>query len=112
LRTVYQTLNDLAAMGEIQAIDLGTGSIRFDPHPGPHHHLVCDEGGRGQDVEAELPGVTGPDADAPGFGARSPEIIVRRRCQACAEPDGGAHTQEPAATTTTEDPPSQEAIRA
>ena len=29
LRTVYQTLNDLAAMGEIHAVDLGTGSARF-----------------------------------------------------------------------------------
>jgi Fur family peroxide stress response transcriptional regulator len=112
LRTVYQTLNDLAAMGEIQAIDLGTGSIRFDPHTGPHHHLVCDECGRVQDVEAEFPGVTVPDADASGFEVRSTEIIFRGRCHACAEPDGGAHTQDPASTTTTEDPPSQEAIRA
>ena len=45
LRTVYQTLNDLAAMGEIQAIDLGTGSARFDLHNDPHHHLVCESCG-------------------------------------------------------------------
>ena len=43
LKTVYQTLNDLAAMGEIQLLDLGTGSARFDPErrrpppPGLHH---------------------------------------------------------------------------
>ena len=46
LKTVYQTLNDLAAMGEIQALDLGTGSARFDPNVGHHHHLVCDRCGR------------------------------------------------------------------
>src|SRR3954466_3207662 len=32
LRTVYQTLNDLASMGEVQNLDLGTGSARFDPN--------------------------------------------------------------------------------
>ncbi len=32
LRTVYQTLNDLAEMGEIRNLDLGTGSARFDPN--------------------------------------------------------------------------------
>src|SRR5262245_43624794 len=38
LRTVYQTLNDLAAMGEVGQIDLGTGSHRFDPNLDGHHH--------------------------------------------------------------------------
>src|SRR3954469_21156156 len=41
LRTVYQTLNDLAEMGELQQLELGTGSARFDPTLDPHHHLVC-----------------------------------------------------------------------
>lgn len=83
LRTVYQTLNDLAAMGEIQAIDLGTGSARFDPHTGPHHHLVCDVCGRVQDVEAEFPGVTVPDAAAFGFTVDATEIVFRGRCRDC-----------------------------
>ena len=38
LRTVYQTLNDLAAMGELSLLDVGTGSTRFDPNLDPHHH--------------------------------------------------------------------------
>src|SRR4051794_9824886 len=46
LRTVYQTLNDLSAMGEVQALDLGTGSVRFDPNLDVHHHLVCESCGR------------------------------------------------------------------
>ena len=29
LRTVYQTLNELAEMGELQLIDLGEGGMRF-----------------------------------------------------------------------------------
>ena len=46
LRTVYQTLNDLAAMGELRQLDLGTGSARFDPNLDAHHHLVCDRCGK------------------------------------------------------------------
>jgi len=88
LRTVYQTLNDLAAMGEIHAIDLGTGSARFDPHTAPHHHLVCDVCGRVQDVVAEFPGVTVPDANAFGFTVTTTEIVFRGRCRACAAAPG------------------------
>src|SRR5688572_15429234 len=52
LRTVYQALHDLADLGEIQAIDLGTGAVRFDPNLAAHHHLVCTVCGRVRDVPA------------------------------------------------------------
>jgi Fe2+ or Zn2+ uptake regulation protein len=84
LRTVYQTLNDLAAMGEIQAIELGTGSARFDPHIGPHHHLVCEACGKVQDLEAEFPGVTVPADNDFGFTVTATEIVFRGRCRDCA----------------------------
>ncbi len=90
LRTVYQTLNDLAAMGEVHAVDLGTGSARFDPNTGPHHHLVCAVCGRVQDVEAEFPGVAVPDADACGFTVDTTEIVFRGRCRDCAATGGVA----------------------
>ena len=83
LRTVYQTLNDLAAMGEIVALDVGTGSVRFDPHIGPHHHLVCEACGKVQDVEAEFPGVALPPAAGAGFRVTSTEIVFRGRCHDC-----------------------------
>jgi Fe2+ or Zn2+ uptake regulation protein len=88
LRTVYQTLNDLTAMGEIHAVDLGTGSVRFDPHIAPHHHLVCEVCGRVQDVVAEFSAATVPDADAFGFTVTATEIVFRGRCQGCAATPG------------------------
>ena len=54
LRTVYQTLNDLAAMGELRQLDLGTGSARFDPNLDAHHHLVCERCGKVVDVYADV----------------------------------------------------------
>ncbi|TVR25354.1 MAG: hypothetical protein EA389_09265 [Ilumatobacter sp.] len=32
LRTVYQTLTDLASMGELRQLSFGTGPTRFDPN--------------------------------------------------------------------------------
>jgi Fe2+ or Zn2+ uptake regulation protein len=83
LRTVYQTLNDLANMGEIVALDVGTGSVRFDPHTGDHHHLVCERCGAVQDLEADFPGVTLPSGNGFGFEVSSTEIIFRGRCRDC-----------------------------
>ena len=86
LRTVYQTLNDLTAMGELAMVDLGTGSARFDPNTDPHHHLVCNECGRVEDLHADFPGVTVPEGNEHGFEVLSTEIVFRGRCRDCARP--------------------------
>jgi Fe2+ or Zn2+ uptake regulation protein len=85
LRTVYQTLHDLADLGEIHAIDLGTGSGRFDPNTRPHHHLVCISCGWVQDVEADFPQVTASVESRTGFEVTATEIVFRGNCRSCAE---------------------------
>jgi Fe2+ or Zn2+ uptake regulation protein len=94
LRTVYQTLNDLAAMGELRSLDLGTGSTRFDPNLEPHHHLVCTSCGRIDDVYGDAPVLAVPD----GFEVTAAEIVYRGRCGTCRtaptrspQHQGGAH---------------------
>ena len=87
LRTVYQSLNDLAAMGELSALDLGTGSIRFDPTLEPHHHLVCDACGAIEDLHHDFPGVVLPPRAAEGFEVNATEIVFRGRCASCAAHD-------------------------
>ena len=84
LRTVYQTLNDLTAMGELSSVDLGTGSSRFDPNTTPHHHLVCTTCGRIDDLHADFPGVHIPAGDDHGFEVAATEIVFRGRCRHCA----------------------------
>jgi Fe2+ or Zn2+ uptake regulation protein len=83
LRTVYQTLNDLAEMGELNVLDLGTGSTRFDPNMGDHHHVVCSSCGEIRDVH-----VVGADSlspiDADGFASASTQIVFRGQCAQCA----------------------------
>lgn len=53
LRTVYQTLSELAEMGELQFIDVGSGATRFDPNIDDHHHVVCDGCGEIRDVHVK-----------------------------------------------------------
>lgn len=86
LKTVYQTLNDLAAMGEIQALDLGTGSSRFDPNVAPHHHLVCNTCGKVRDLSVDFGAVSVPPAEAQGFVVGTAEVVFRGVCASCAPP--------------------------
>lgn len=96
LRTVYQTLNDLAAMGELVALDLGTGSSRFDPTLDGHHHLVCDRCGRVTDVEADFSDVAVPPGQEQGYTVSTTQIVFRGRCGSCAaQPDLRAAPQTP-----------------
>jgi len=90
LKTVYQTLNDLARMGEVQLLDVGTGAGRFDPNVEPHHHLVCNSCGTVRDVYVDLSAVGVPDEDLDGFVVESADVVFRGRCARCTGvPAGG-----------------------
>ena len=88
LKTVYQTLIDLAQMGEIQQLDLGTGSSRFDPNVDRHHHLVCTRCGKVRDVYADFTSIEVPPAERQGFALGSAEVVFRGICADCQAPVG------------------------
>jgi Fe2+ or Zn2+ uptake regulation protein len=85
LRTVYQTLNDLVALGEIQQFDVGTGAARFDPATGAHHHLVCTRCGAMRDVHCTLAGLRLPARRHQGFTIAGAEVIFRGLCAKCSQ---------------------------
>ena len=80
LRTVYQVLYDLTDLGEIQVLDLGTGSARFDPNLEAHHHLVCSRCGAVRDVPADPPAP--PDDE--DFVVERVDVVFRGTCAGCA----------------------------
>jgi Fe2+ or Zn2+ uptake regulation protein len=84
LKTVYQTLNDLAQMGELHHVDLGTGSGRFDTNLGAHQHFVCDACGRVWDVHGDFTEVRVPARQAGDFRVSSTDIVFRGQCARCA----------------------------
>ena len=84
LKTVYQTLNDLAELGEISALDLGTGAARFDPNvESTHHHLVCRSCGKVRDVKVDVRALRVPSGEAQGFDVSSAEVVFRGVCNEC-----------------------------
>ena len=84
LKTVYQTLNDLAELGEIVALDVGTGMTRFDPNVDDvHHHLVCRSCGCVRDLVVDFPDLAVPDGADLGFEVGSAEVVFRGLCPSC-----------------------------
>jgi Fe2+ or Zn2+ uptake regulation protein len=84
LKTVYATLNDLAAMGEIQHLDMGTGATRFDPNVGTHHHLVCRSCGKVRDLTVDFAPLRVSPSQRQGFVLDSAEVVFRGVCSDCA----------------------------
>ncbi len=84
LKTVYQTLNDLAALGEVAALDVGTGTTRFDPNvEDAHHHLVCNSCGKVRDLHADFSHLTVPRGSSLGFEVGGAEVVFRGLCAEC-----------------------------
>jgi Fe2+ or Zn2+ uptake regulation protein len=84
LKTVYQTVHDLEALGELRVLDLGTGSVRVDPNvEGDHHHLVCNECGSVRDVSIAFDGPRLPPRYRREFTVDEVEVIFRGRCADC-----------------------------
>ena len=82
LRTVYQTLNDLAAMGELQVLQSAGGSTRFDPNVSDHHHAQCDRCGELHDVYVDdLSSLQVRNLN--GFQAERARIVFGGLCAAC-----------------------------
>jgi Fe2+ or Zn2+ uptake regulation protein len=84
LKTVYQTLHELTELGEIAAMDLGTGTVRFDPNVEvAHHHLVCRSCGKVRDVDVDTRMLTVPRGEDQGYDLGSTEVVFRGLCPEC-----------------------------
>ncbi len=84
LKTVYQTLNELTELGEVAALDLGTGALRFDPNVDvPHQHLVCTSCGKVRDVTVEIGRLSVPPGEVQGYEVHSAEVVFRGLCGRC-----------------------------
>ncbi len=100
LKTVYQTLHELAALGEIAALDLGTGTTRFDPNrEAVHHHLVCRRCGKVRDLYADFSAVTVPPGAEAGFEVSDAEVVFRGTCAECRRTTRSRRRREALAAT-------------
>jgi Fe2+ or Zn2+ uptake regulation protein len=86
LKTVYQTVHDLEALGEVRVLDLGTGSVRVDPNvEDDHHHLLCTHCGRVRDLPVDLTGLQVPLRYRRDFAVDDVQVIFRGHCTDCSD---------------------------
>lgn len=87
LATVYNTLNELVAMGEVTEVATGSGPKRYDPNVTiAHHHLVCTSCGTLRDVLLDATSLQSLHADElHGFLLTGVEIVFQGRCPACTD---------------------------
>ncbi len=83
--TVYNTLRELVAMGEVRVVTAEDGVKRYDPNVVMnHHHLLCT---RCQLLKDVYPlgedGVILPESERFGFDVFSFEIIFKGVCPNC-----------------------------
>lgn len=85
LPTVYATLDLLEELGMARRVRAGSRAVMYDPRAEPHHHMVCRNCGRVEDLEAELDSARVlRRAKRSGFKADSAELVVSGLCAKCA----------------------------
>jgi Fur family peroxide stress response transcriptional regulator len=48
--TVYNILNVLKKIGEIEELAISENKVYYDPNTDPHHHFLCEKCGQIQDI--------------------------------------------------------------
>ena len=83
--TVYNTLNELVAMGEVVEVRAPSGPVRYDPNGADrHHHLVCTGCGTLFDVRPEgMEALRLADGERHGFRLDDIDVVFRGRCAGC-----------------------------
>lgn len=82
--TVYSTLQQLTALGELRELSLDGRSKRYDPNVAPvHHHLVCDGCGSVFDVAFGIEAPALPAGEHRDMTITSTELVYRGICADC-----------------------------
>jgi Fur family ferric uptake transcriptional regulator len=83
--TVYNTLNELVAMGELLEVDVVDGAKRYDPNVTEQHdHLVCDGCHAIRDIPRPWKPPQVPKGDRADYVVTKVEVTYRGLCPACA----------------------------
>lgn len=82
-KTVYQIVNDLANLGAVGLVDVGTGQVRIDPTiEREHDHFVCSNCSRVFDIARKRK--TTLTEEVLAFGEiQSVDVVYRGLCHDC-----------------------------
>lgn len=81
--TVYNTLKELVAQGELVEIDLGEGKTRYDTDTNTHHHLLCISCYTLVDIHRDFEGLGLLPEEAQGYRIVDRQITFYGYCPNC-----------------------------
>ena len=82
--TVYNTLNVLEEIGEVQSIYVFSDHLNYDPHVEPHSHFFCRECKKIHDIHPDdMDGIQLPAGEIGGHLVRSYQVVLRGTCKYC-----------------------------
>jgi Fe2+ or Zn2+ uptake regulation protein len=85
LPTVYSTLELFEGLGIVHRVNGGGGTLVWDTRPDVHHHMICRNCGRIQDLETPLDLERARRSAArSGFEPDRAEVVVSGLCVNCA----------------------------
>ena len=87
--TVYNTLEALAKVGEIQEISIDPQRRRFDPNPRPHCHFLCNQCHKVFDLDIALEDIPVP-THMGGFNINNFSLYLYGECEHCSSPSNAA----------------------
>ncbi|MGD9482429.1 Fur family transcriptional regulator [Streptomyces sp. TRM70308] len=84
--TVYNTLSELVAIGEVLEVSTDGRAKRYDPNAHrTHQHLVCSRCGTIRDVRPAADPLSAlPESERYGFAVSEASVIYRGLCPSCA----------------------------
>ncbi|MFE6909947.1 Fur family transcriptional regulator [Streptomyces erythrochromogenes] len=90
--SVYNTLGELVALGEVAELSAHGRAKRYDPNAHhPHQHLVCSGCGLIRDVHPTGDPLAGlPAQERFGFAVSAVEVVYRGLCPSCTAGSPGA----------------------
>jgi len=82
--TVYNTLNMLEKIGEIQSLHLFDDYLNYDPGTEPHHHFVCRNCNSIIDIfPRDTENVSLPEGDIAGNRIETAQVVFKGMCSSC-----------------------------
>jgi len=82
--TVYNTLRELMAIGELAPVEnLSESGARFDTNTSNHHHLFCMHCHTLVDIEREFPDIELTFEEARGYQIVKNQVTFYGVCQEC-----------------------------
>ena len=85
LATVYNTLRELVAIGQVYELNLGHGVRQYELSRDEHAHLVCLNCGKITDVKGDFRQLASLFSDCNGFRPARHQVTIFGYCAACQE---------------------------